>query len=400
MDFSNYNEDNTILGNEMSYSSVVIQPPEKAKTHGPIYKNLVIDSRERDILKYPDPNNYKIQFNDEYLNVLSMELIYGKIPNDFYNIIKNNYDKGYKGNNIFYITFDNGPLEQYEIFEGHYNKDKLINTLNGDFGDLFNKKYLYFILNEFNQKLMMYCPTKFIYNLNYDNCENPCSINKVLGYNDFEYVSNEVLIDFNNLKIEYLNNSENSDTFEYKESFIIRNIPNNPKNFLQKNIYVELKYLDASTSSIKNIIVRINYVNDCSIIFSVCNNSLIDKTVINYALSIKFYFIMGSNSVDLNDYLILQIPEFHTIEAVNDATDRSFMIIPKLPNDEFNKGKAPVNEGNIKYFSPPKDRIQSITIKFKNYNGNIVNFNGQEHFLMFKVQALNQPMKYNNFVPS
>ena len=41
MDFSNFNSsgnENKILGNELSYSPVVIKPPDKAVTHGHIFK--------------------------------------------------------------------------------------------------------------------------------------------------------------------------------------------------------------------------------------------------------------------------------------------------------------------------------------------------------------------------
>ena len=33
-----------------------------------------------------------------------MELIYAKVPSDYFNIIKNDNNKKYKGNNLFYIT--------------------------------------------------------------------------------------------------------------------------------------------------------------------------------------------------------------------------------------------------------------------------------------------------------
>lgn len=402
MDFSNFNSsgnENKILGNELSYSPVVIKPPDKAVTHGHIFKNLVIDSRDRDVLKYPDPNNYQIQFHEDYRDVVSMELIYAKVPSDYFNIIKNDNNKKYKGNNLFYITFTSDyELKTYEILEGYYTVDGLIDTLNGQFGDLLNNNYLFFLKNDFNQRLMIYSPNQFIFNADVENCNANCSIDKVLGYNSYQYHSNKILYDLDNKELEYISGSELDDKYDYKKSFIIRDLSVNPLNYMQKNINFKIKYKDMGTLTVVETIATVMSVSKCNIVISFCKNPP-DETVTNIGIELEFYYVMGSNGMDLNDYLILEIPEFHTIDAINDATDHSFMIMPDLINDNFNKAKAPVSDGNIKYFGPPKDRIASMRIIFKNYNGNIVNFNGQEHYLMFKVTALNQPPKYNNYIP-
>ena len=36
------------------YDPYIIKPPDRNKTHGSISKHLVIDSRDRDYLKYPN----------------------------------------------------------------------------------------------------------------------------------------------------------------------------------------------------------------------------------------------------------------------------------------------------------------------------------------------------------
>ena len=75
------------------------------------------------------------------------------------------------------------------------------------------------------------------------------------------------------------------------------------------------------------------------------------------------------------------------------------MVFPPFKLNHFVRGNSPVNEGNIKYFNPPKDRIQSMKILFKDNNGSTINFNGKDHFLVFKVTLLNQPGKYNEYNP-
>ena len=406
MNFSNYHDKQHILGADLSYSSVVIKPPEKAITHTNKYKTIVIDSSNRDKNKFNDPNNYKIEFSEDYRNVTSMELIYGSIPNDYYNINCANQSKKILGNNTFYLKLSDGILRNYEIYEGHYTIEYLIDILNGKHGNLFDEnKYLSFIYNDFNQKVMIYNTESFIYNLNYNiECNQMNSIDNVLGFKTMEYNSDFINLELNNVNMNYINNSENNEKYNYKKSFIIRNFHydyfgktyNNPTNFLKKNTYVNITYNDGTND--QNTIAQIFYVNDCTVILSFCEDSP-DESLTNVLLNINFYYVTGSNSINLENYLILEIPEFHTIDSVNDNVEKSFMVFPPFKLNHFVRGNEPVNEGNIKYFSPPKDRIQSMKILFKDHNGSTINFNGKDHFLVFKVTLLNQPGKYNEYNP-
>ena len=343
--------------------------------------------------------------SEEYRNVTSMELIYGYIPNDYFNIIKCNRDKGYIGNNTFYIKFNDGILRNYEIFEGYYSIDYLIDTLNGEYGDLLDNSHMRFIYNDFNQRVLMYSVSEFVYNINYDiNCNDLNSIDRILGFNTTEYQSNFINLNFNNITMNYIIDSESSEMYRYKKSFMVKNFTynyndttySNPKNFIKKDIYVNVSYNDGSSTT--TTIAQIYYVNECTIILSFCDNAP-DELNTNLLVNINYYFTMGDNAVNLENYLILQIPEFHTIDSLNHSSERSFMVFPPFASNNFRKGNAPVTDGNIKYFSPPKDRIQSMVINFKQSNGNIVNFNGKDHFLMFKVTGLNQPSKYNEYIP-
>jgi hypothetical protein len=406
MDFSNYHDNQQILGANLSYSNVIIKPPEKAVTHSNKYKTLVIDSSNRDKTKYPDPNNYKMEFSEDYRNVTSMELIYGSIPNDYFNINCANQSKKILGNNIFYIKLNDGILRNYEIYEGHYNIQYLIDTLNGKYGNLFDEnKYLSFVYNNFNQKVMIYNTENFIYNLNYDiDCNHFNSIDKVLGFKSVEYYSNLIDLEFDNINMTYINDSENNEKYNFKKSFILRNLTynydgktyNNPTNFLKNNVYINITYNDGVNNN--SVVAQVFYVNNCTLILSFCENPP-DETLNNVLLNINYYYVTGSNSVNLENYLVLEIPEFHTLDSVNDNVEKSFMVFPPFKLNEFVRGNSPVNEGNIKYFSPPKDRIQSMKIRFKDNNGSTINFNGKDHFLVFKVTLLNQPGKYNEYNP-
>ena len=117
--------------NNFDYNSVIIKPPDRNKTHGTITKNLVIDSRDRDYNIYPNSNKFRVEITEEYKDVTSLELVYGQIPNNYYNIREN-------VNNHFIIS-DNNNIYQIEIPEGSYDNNKLIDILNGNYGNLFNQ---------------------------------------------------------------------------------------------------------------------------------------------------------------------------------------------------------------------------------------------------------------------
>src|SRR6056300_336814 len=73
------------------YNQTIIKPPDRNVTHGTITKHIVIDSRDRDYLKYPDSNQYRVEITEEFRDVTSLELILAQIPNTFYNIsVENN----------------------------------------------------------------------------------------------------------------------------------------------------------------------------------------------------------------------------------------------------------------------------------------------------------------------
>ena len=68
------------------YDPYIIKPPDRNKTHGSISRHLIIDSRDRDYLIYPNSNKYRMEVPQEWKDVVSMELTLAQIPNTFYNI--------------------------------------------------------------------------------------------------------------------------------------------------------------------------------------------------------------------------------------------------------------------------------------------------------------------------
>lgn len=72
---------------------VIASPPTDTNNPQEIGKKTIIymvDSRDRDLSKYPDPSNYKIELNDEYKDIKEIELISAQLPSVSYTINNNN----------------------------------------------------------------------------------------------------------------------------------------------------------------------------------------------------------------------------------------------------------------------------------------------------------------------
>ena len=185
MEFSKSNEYssfpdsfNRVDGSTRTYDSIVIKPPDKVVTHGNIVAKLVVDSRDRDIIKYKDPNNYKIEFNEEYKDVISVALIYAQIPNSYYNIYSSYKDSNLvKGNSNLYLSIGLSLLQKFVIPDGRYTEESLLDTLNGKYGNIINEDGVKFsfIKNKQNQKLIIFSTKEFTFNVDY---EEQCDTSK------------------------------------------------------------------------------------------------------------------------------------------------------------------------------------------------------------------------------
>ena len=383
--------------NQFEYNSVIIKPPERNKTHGTITKTLVIDSRDRDKKKYPYSNKYRVEITEEYRDVTSLELVYGQIPNSYYNIKKSN--------NNFYIS-ENDNIQCVEIPEGSYTNQSLIETLNGKQGNLFknfNNKFN-FSQMENSLKLRIQSNNNFIFNANYelgDNCQSSIlkSIDNLLGFSNKTYISEVIDLSFvyvePNNNIIYLNKkSENG----YK-LYSIKANSSNGQNLDFKTIFVKGDYIILQGGNIKYLCRIYNVINNNTIEIESIDNS--NPIALYGNIFNNMYILISENiyNIENKDYIILKISEAKLLDSLNTSVNNSYTVIP-LENDNktiINTSSLP-EHGITKYFNPPLGKFYWIDIEFLNYDGSPFDFRGQENMLMFVISQLNQPGKYNNIL--
>jgi len=100
-----------------------------------------------------------------------------------------------------------------------------------------------------------------------------------------------------------------------------------------------------------------------------------------------------------NRYVSIKIRGYERCEGNTNALDGAFAVIPL---DTTGSSYTLIKEGDtvdsdtyVYYFSEPLKRLRKLEITFYDPYGNVYNFNGHDHYLIFQIQSLTRPVKYN-----
>ena len=150
------------------------------------------------------------------------------------------------------------------------------------------------------------------------------------------------------------------------------------------------------------------YVEECDHIFTVTN--IINDTIMEIKETPNqdcIYVPLAKskhcapNKYDLSSdcFVVLDILELENVRSNSTPVDRAFAVIP-LVFQHNTKNFVISPSGGVppytKYFNPPLARLDRLTICFKDKDGNIVNFNGIENVLEFRIHTLNANGKYDS----
>jgi len=108
MDSNNFDYNNFDFNN-----TAIIKPPTNHQ-HKVITTQILIDSRDRDIVKYKNNNQFTITLDQPIKNVTEIEIISANMPNTIYNVNNNNnriYFKKLSTDDIYYIKLTPGAYE-------------------------------------------------------------------------------------------------------------------------------------------------------------------------------------------------------------------------------------------------------------------------------------------------
>jgi len=343
-----------------TYDQMIIKPPEKNKTHGKRTTRIIVDSRTRDKILYPDPSQYLIKLEYEHQDVSSIELTQANIPNTFYNVYEH-YDPKtgdllYANNRIYYYSSNpdlskSNKIESICVKPGKY-------TDPCDFVEAINKAL--------TNKVANYSPDD-------DTCNSESS-NAVTNYFIYNSITQKISL------------KQDSSAYYF---YFGEEIYCNPK--IHTYEYIENKPKTRATKYRKFGIGEL---------MGFLPNYVYSMTPISHNSIALPKLTTAHNILDLNcdKYIILDIRELHRLESNSEPIDDKFLVIPidyEKCSTKLNIGSIPTQR-EIKYYSAPFPRLDRLTIRFLRYNGDPLFFNGVNHLLDFNITALNQPGKYND----
>ena len=136
MDFSNFP---TSIGKpeqivNYTYDQHIIKPPDKNQTHGRITQHVVINSSDRDTDKYPNPNDYVIEFKSTLDQTIGMTLTKFVIPKSAYAVNVNNSSIHFKevdGSNILIAVMKSGNYNITQLLAEIGKSMSVVSASNG-----------------------------------------------------------------------------------------------------------------------------------------------------------------------------------------------------------------------------------------------------------------------------
>lgn len=294
-------QNNTIIPQDMSgfmNDNHIIKPPELKTSDIPKrYYRYVIDSRDRNLSHFPDPNNYEINLSEDIHDVQSVELLSFDVPFTKYLINPSN--------RTFYYKVDGDDYE-FNIDEGDYNSvAELVTELN-------DKK---------------------------DSA--PFTFHEMLKQNK--------------IKI----------TYDGEKAITLVCLGDE----IQKNNYPRL------SKTYKSQLMKI------------LGLSLKNHT---FSGSVEFPF---PHRVDMrkDKYMVMNLGQSSVNFSENNPTHKSFAIIKK--DDLDNKY---IDSNYKKFFNPPIPSMAKLRISFKDYYGQLYDFQNQDHLIELMFCCFKNQRKYND----
>ena len=346
------NDFQKILPDEnFNYDNHIIKPPsiergEQKRT----FSTLIIDSRDRNYNIYPNANDYTIDLDEVYQDVLSIELVSAKVP--FSNYLINST------NNILYFSESLTPITIVNNDVSTIMQPNLLSIT------IPSGNYLKLGLATKIQDLLNTHPiASYTYTVAYTQLTDNFTISST---GIFQLILNGGTEAYGPQSIEKITRRDIYGSIVYDSNG--RPIIDNVKIGQQRDIYVKNSIARVLGFSRSNRIGDITYSSDYRCDFSP------------------------------NNYISLKIVNLHHIDSQQKSLKDSFAIIPTIYSDMEYTQLEVLNIYNTNYtdkksFTQPK-RIAELKLRFYTYDGELYDFQGMEHRLVFNITCLKQSSKY------
>ena len=383
--WGNFPNQNNFNKPSITYNDTQIIQTTKLNAGNKIPYRVFIQARDRDTLKYPNPNYFSVNLPDEYRDVISINLKNCKIPVGLANVRDSN--------NLFYFQETPESFQVVKIPFGNYFSSNLATMLQNEInavslanitvsiksndGGLSNFFYFktdfsggaqYFRILTFNPSCLPgNSPETYIFDqkININTLEPlPNTIYQTLGFERFDYL--------------FLGGKMTGYTGEnrlYTNNYCINNIYSvgdfiKFQNPIDSTIYTITNIIDDTTVEV-NPPLAMDHIAD--IVY-------LDHFLANF----KFNFIN-------NEYIILRIEEIPYIRTTSPFLKNFYQVIHDL-SSYLDAAFISITDGfDIRYFNPPIPRLSKLTFEFVSPNGDRYSFQDDQIFLDFEIVCANSP---------
>lgn len=406
------------MNNLSDYYQVNINKPEIIKHFSDVSTILVINSLDRNKYLFPNPNNYIIEIDDNFRDVLEIELI--SIDYEYNRLIIDNsnshlYFEDTNNNYLYKIIMPNGIYDLQNEIVSKFNyiygmtkgiDDNIKNDIVVKYNDILDNMYFlinYDNINQINKLNLLYKGRELSYpSTLYGDILTDTDIfeyrqktnGKFFGFSEKDF-SNKLKV--LKLNIEYISNYDHKLIIEFLNSEEY-NIFNNILSINDNDLIITFKNIDnliynINHSDIKGFKTN-NETNKIEIIVTI--SSILQNIVIGNP-DLCTNIILGDINYDLKRDLsiFLDIKELNRLNSKNKNVNNSFASIPVNHANKiyFDNTK---NYGTIKYFNPPLRNMDKLSISFKDINGEVLENNGKENSIVFAIKCLNNQKSINN----
>jgi hypothetical protein len=340
-----------------------------------IFRYCVVDSRNRNIVSYPYPNNYNYELNQVYRDIVYIEIINACIKPNKYNITT--------ANNTVTVVID-GATYTLNITPGHYPLIGSSISSYQSLGEIFTTELSYLGGNiglryNANQDVFYFYETGTPSSLTaYSILGASSSLTAPIGFPS-STISNAIAgsivvtslgsglyrvtiqatagIISSMVRAFYINDNDLYYELNYGTSFLIR-----------KTTISEFQYTSTTIEFITNVVMTPTA-----------------STAMNGYISI----LVGTTTTHLVEpcYLLLDIPELQRLEGNQTAINKTFFQVPIGSNYRIYDNS---NSNISLYFNPPLPKLERIKVRFMDENGNLYDFGTRnEHAFTLGIRELN-----------
>ena len=296
---------------------------------------FIVDSKNRDFIKFPDPNYYEVSLNPPLKNVIGINIIDASIPRTMYSVDKYN--------NILYFYIANNisdPLVQNGLDPLNTNMD-IFTKLEMPVG---NYTYQTFLLN-FNNLM------------NTKALEDPINVSspiQIVNFSNPPELTNKIIFTCKKPFILNMNKSTLAENLGF--DLIIRKEDDN----------IKYKYISKYEGNANFLKIYHSYFNNKTNNYEITSSGII--------------FFIGEK------YIVLRSPEIeeHAYGSLSYTNYNLGLAKFKINSVGYNDEKLEISKLPIREFHPI-GKLSKLTFRFETSSGNLYDFKGINHIITYLI---------------